>query len=69
MSKFTSIVLVVGGAILAIAGIDHTASFAAALARFFTSWPTDVAIWMVIVGVAAIAFGLNGAWRARNRLE
>jgi predicted lysophospholipase L1 biosynthesis ABC-type transport system permease subunit len=69
MSKLTSILLVAIGGVLAITGLDATASFTSALSHFFTSWPVDKAIWMMIVGVAAIVFGVVGAWRARERLE
>jgi hypothetical protein len=69
MSKLLSVGLVAGGAVLALAGVDSTPSFAPAVAHFFSSWPVDRAIWMVIVGLAAMAFGLTGAWRARDRLE
>lgn len=69
MSKLTSIALVAIGAVLTFAGIDATTSFMAAVSRFFTSWPIDQAIWMVIFGLVTMACGLGGAWRARDRFD
>ena len=69
MSKLTSIALVATGTVLAIAGLEATPSFTAAVSRLFTTWSIDMAIGMVILGVAAVAFGLIGAWRARSRFD
>ena len=69
MNTVGSLVLLVGGAAMTLTGVDMTRSFPTAVGHFFTSWPTDRAIWMTIVGVAAMIFGLVGAWRSRPSLR
>jgi hypothetical protein len=63
MNKMVSIVLLVGGVVLMIMGIQATNSFSSDLSRFFTGSPTDKAIWMLIGGVVACVIGLFGVMR------
>lgn len=69
MSPISSLVLIVGGAAMTVAGIDMTRSLSTTVGHFFTSSPTDHAIWMMIVGIPAMIFGLIGAWRSRRPLR
>jgi divalent metal cation (Fe/Co/Zn/Cd) transporter len=63
MNKIASIVLLVGGLILMIIGINATNSFASDVSRFFTGSPTDKAVWMLIAGFIAAAIGLTLTFR------
>lgn len=63
MNKIVSIVLLIGGVVLMIIGINATNSFSSDVSRFFTGSPTDKAIWMLIGGVAAAVIGLIGTLR------
>ncbi len=51
MNKIVSIVLLVGGVLLMILGVQATNSFNSDVSRFFTGSPTDKAIWMLIGGI------------------
>jgi hypothetical protein len=63
MNKIISIVLLVGGLVLMIVGINATNSFSSDVSRFFTGSPTDKAIWMLIGGIFAAVVGLVGTLR------
>ena len=63
MNKIISIVLLVGGLIIMIVGINATNSFSSDVSRFFTGSPTDKAIWMLIGGIFAAVVGLVGTLR------
>ncbi len=63
MNKLISIVLLVGGVVLAILGAQATNSFSSDVSRFFTGSPTDKAIWMLIGGIVASVIGLFGVMR------
>jgi len=58
MNKMFAIVLLVGGVVLMVLGVQATKSFSSDVSRFFTGSPTDKAIWMVIGGVVAAVMGL-----------
>ena len=58
MNKIIPIVLLVGGVVLMILGVQATHSFSSDVSRFFTGSPTDKAIWMVIGGLIAAVMGL-----------
>jgi len=58
MNKMFSIVLLVGGVVLMILGVQATNSFSSDVSRFFTGSPTDKAIWMLIGGLVAAVMGL-----------
>ena len=63
MNKIISIVLLVGGLVIMIVGINATNSFSSDVSRFFTGSPTDKAIWMPIGGIVAGIIGLIGLMR------
>ena len=63
MNKMVSIVLLIGGVVLMIMGVQATNSFSSDLSRFFTGSPTDKAIWMLIGGIVAGVIGLLGLTR------
>ena len=69
MNKLVSIVLLAGGIVLMIVGINATNSFGSDLSRFFTGSPTDKAIWMLIGGAVAVVIGLVGLLRTRKTLS
>lgn len=58
MNKLISVVLLVGGVVLIIFGVQATNSFSSDVSRFFTGSPTDKAIWMIIGGGVAAVMGL-----------
>ena len=58
MNKMFAIVLLVGGVVLMVLGVQATKSFSSDVSRFFTGSHTDKAIWMVIGGVVAAVMGL-----------
>ena len=60
MKTISSLVLLVGGIVLIIFGVSASDSLGSDISRFFTGSPTDKAIWMLIVGVAATVSGLAG---------
>ena len=67
MNKLISIVLLVGGVVLMILGVQATNSFSSDVSRFFTGSPTDKAIWMVIGGIIAGVMGLFGVMRGSRQ--
>ena len=69
MNKLVSIVLIVGGIVLMIIGINATNSFGSDVSRFFTGSPTDKAIWMLLGGTVAAVIGLVGLLRTRKTLS
>ena len=69
MNKLVSIVLLAGGIVLMIIGINATNSFGSDVSRFFTGSPTDKAIWMLIGGTVAAVVGLVGLLRTRKTLN
>ncbi len=65
MNKPLSLALVVIGIVLLVMGLNASDSFASEVSEFFTSSPTDKAIWLVIGGLAALVVG--GASLARGK--
>ena len=63
MKKIASLVLLVGGVVLIITGINATNSFSSDVSRFFTGSPTDKAVWMLIGGIVTAIIGLAGTLR------
>lgn len=63
MNKMISIILLVGGVVLVILGVQATNSFSSDVSRFFTGSPTNKAIWMLIGGIVAGLIGLFGVMR------
>ena len=67
MNKTISVVLLVGGVVLMILGVQATNSFSSDVSRFFTGSPTDKAIWMLIGGIVAGLIGLFGVMRGSKQ--
>ena len=63
MNKIISLALLVGGIVLIVVGVNATNSFSSDVSRFFTSSPTDKAVWMLIGGILAAVIGLVGTLR------
>ena len=59
-----SLALLIGGVALMIIGINATNFFGSDVSRFFTSSPTDKAIWMLIGGIIAAVIGLVSTLRS-----
>jgi hypothetical protein len=71
MNRVTGIVLAVIGLVLLIWGLNEADSLASRISKFFTGSPTDHAVWMILVGVAALAGGVAMAalgGKSRNAL-
>ncbi len=69
MNKLVSIILLAGGIVLMIVGINATNSFGSDISRFFTGSPTDEAIWMLLGGAVAAVIGLVGLLSTRKTLS
>ncbi|HEX5399480.1 MAG TPA: DUF3185 family protein [Verrucomicrobiae bacterium] len=67
MNKIISLVLLIGGVVLMIFGINAINSFGSDVSRFFTGSPTDKAIWMLLGGIAAVVAGLVLTLRSWKR--
>jgi hypothetical protein len=63
MNKLLSLVLLAGGIVLIVIGVNATNSFSSDVSRFFTGSPTDKAVWMLIGGIVAALVGLVMLWR------
>jgi len=63
MNKIVSLILLVGGVVLIVIGINATNSFGSDVSRFFTGSPTDKAVWTLIGGIVAAIIGLIGTLR------
>jgi hypothetical protein len=67
MNRFLGLVLLVGGVVLIVLGVNATNSFSSDVSRFFTGSATNKAIWMVIGGTLASILGLALTWhRAKH---
>lgn len=60
MNKLVSLVLLVGGIILLIYGIQASESIGSEFSRLFTGSPTDKTMWMLIGGAIATVVGAGG---------
>lgn len=63
MNKAVSLAILAGGVLLIIFGVSAAESLSSDFSRFFTSSPTDKAIWMLVGGVVATIIGLVGLLR------
>ena len=63
MNKPISLVLLVGGIVLIICGVNESDSIGSSFSRLFTGNPTDKSIWLLIGGVAATIIGGFGLLR------
>jgi hypothetical protein len=63
MNKIISLILLVGGIILLIFGINAYDSSSSDISRFFTGSATDKSMWMLIGGGVVTVLGLLGLSR------
>lgn len=54
-----ALVLLAGGIVLLIWGIQASDSAASGFSRFFTGNPTDRTMWLILGGIVAIVAGLG----------
>jgi H+/Cl- antiporter ClcA len=67
MNKTISVVLLVGGIVLIVLGVQAMNSFSSDISRFFTGSPTNKAVWMLIGGIVAGIIGLIGVTRGSKQ--
>ena len=67
MDKMDSLILLVGGIVLILIGINATNSLGSDVWWFFTSSPTNKAIWVIIGGIIASVVGLIGVMRGSKQ--
>ena len=67
MDKLDSLILLVGGVVLIIIGINATNSLGSDIWWFFTSSPTSKAVWVLIAGIVASIIGLIGIIRGAKQ--
>ncbi|MBK8476011.1 MAG: DUF3185 family protein [Opitutaceae bacterium] len=63
MNRILSLVLLIGGIVLLVYGLNASESLGSDLSRFFTGSPTDRTIWLLIGGLAATIIGAGGLVR------
>jgi hypothetical protein len=63
MSKVISLILLIGGVVLIIYGINASNSIGSSFSRLFTGSPTDKSIWLLVGGVVAAVIGAGGLFR------
>lgn len=66
MNRIASLVLLVGGIVLTVIGVNATNSFSSDVSNFFTGAPTDKAVWMLVGGIVAAVIGLAGTFLGRK---
>ena len=67
MDKLDSLILLVGGVVLILIGINATNSLGSDVWWFFVSSPTNKAIWVLIAGIIVSVVGLIGLMRGSKR--
>jgi hypothetical protein len=60
MNRLISLILLVGGIILIIYGIQASDSIGSEFSRLFTGSPTDKTLWLLIGGCVAALVGAGG---------
>jgi len=68
MNKILSLVLLAGGIVLIILGVNASNSIGSDFSRLFTGSPTDKSIWLLIGGVVAALVGAGGLMRGTKAL-
>jgi len=56
--RIVGIILLVGGIVLLVMGIQASDSFSSNFSKFFTGNPTDRAMWLTFGGLAGIVAGI-----------
>jgi hypothetical protein len=68
MNKILSLVLLVGGIVLIIYGVNASNSIGSDFSRLFTGSPTDKSIWLLVGGIVAALIGAGGLMRGTRLL-
>lgn len=68
MNKLFSAILLVGGILLIVYGINASHSIGSDFSRLFTGSPTDKSIWMLIGGCVAALVGAGGLMRGSRSI-
>ena len=68
MNKILSLVLLAGGIVLIIFGVNASNSIGSDFSRLFTGSPTDKSIWFLIGGIVAALVGAGGLMRGTRSL-
>jgi hypothetical protein len=63
MNKLVSLILLIGGIVLIVYGINASNSVGSDFSRLFTGSPTDKSIWLLIGGIVAAVIGAGGLFR------
>ncbi len=63
MNKILSLVLLAGGVVLIIYGVNASDSVSSSFSRMFNGAPTDKTLWLLIGGGVMAAVGLGGLLR------
>jgi hypothetical protein len=68
MNKIASLVLLIGGIVLIIYGVNASNSIGSDFSRLFTGSPTDKSIWLLIGGIVLALVGAGGLMRGSKSL-
>jgi len=68
VNKLISLILLVGGIVLIVYGINASNSIGSDFSRLFTGAPTDKSVWLLIGGVVLAALGAGGLIRGSKSL-
>jgi hypothetical protein len=68
MNKILSLVLLAGGIVLIILGVNASNSIGSDFSRLFTGSPTDKSIWLLVGGIVAAIVGAGGLMRGTKAL-
>jgi len=63
MNKIISLILLAGGIVLIIYGVNASDSVGSSFSRMFNGAPTDKTLWLLIGGTVAAVVGLGGLLR------
>jgi hypothetical protein len=63
MTKIPSLILLLVGIALMIAGLAAADSISSDIARFFTGSPSDRSVWLLLGGLASATVGFIGFFR------
>ena len=66
MDRSISVVLLVVGVALLIAGLQAADSLSSAFSELFSGAPSNKAIWLIVVGTIVAALGLPGLLRGKS---
>lgn len=66
MNRLISLILLIGGIVLIVYGVNATDSISSSLSRTFTGSPTEKSIWLLFGGVVLAAVGAFGLLRGNR---